>query len=230
MATSTLDAVRAIYFDAVGTLIHPCPVASAVYAEVGARYGSRLTSEIIARRFRIAFAKQEESDRAAGWRTSETREVERWRAIVAEVLDDVGDRQACFAALYEHFAQPGAWSCEPAAPEVLAELARRGCRTGLASNYDQRLHTVLAGLEPLRGIKDLIISSEIGWRKPARQFFDAVCRQASLPPQQILYVGDDFDSDYTGARAAGLKALLIAPHRRGEGGTIPSLAAFPLPC
>jgi putative hydrolase of the HAD superfamily len=221
------DSVRAVYFDAVGTLIHPCPAASAIYAEVGARHGSRLASAAVARRFSVAFARQEEHDRAAGWRTSETREVERWRAIVAEVLDDVRDPAACFAELYEHFAQPGAWSCDAAVARVLGDLTRRGLQLGLASNYDQRLRRVLGGLQPLAGIDNVIVSSEIGWRKPAREFFAAVCRQASLPCEQILYVGDDFDNDYAGATAAGLKAVLVAPDPQGDVRTIRTLAELP---
>src|SRR5207302_1039003 len=47
--------VRAVFFDAVGTLIHPEPPAGAVYAEVGRRHGSRLTAAEIARRFAAAF-------------------------------------------------------------------------------------------------------------------------------------------------------------------------------
>jgi putative hydrolase of the HAD superfamily len=224
---STRDCVRAVYFDAVGTLIHPSPSASVIYAEVGARYGSRLTSDLIARRFSIAFAKQEEHDHGAGWRTSEAREIERWRTIVAEVLDDVRDPQACFAELYQHFAQPSAWSGDDAVVSVLDALTNRGYLLGLASNYDQRLGRVLAGLQPLAGIKNVIISSEIGWRKPGRQFFAAVCRQASLPPEQILYVGDDLGTDYTGAVAAGLKAVLIAPDAPDGVAAIRTLAELP---
>jgi putative hydrolase of the HAD superfamily len=203
-------AVRAVYFDAVGTLIHPEPSAAAIYTEVGHRYGSRLRHEEIHRRFAAAFARQEEIDRAAHWRTSEARELKRWRSIVGEVLDDVSDADACFAELYDHFAKPAAWGCDPSVTNVLAELQRRGHILGLASNYDHRLHTVLAGLDALRGIKYVLVSAEVGWRKPAAGFFAAVSRQAAVSSYEVLYVGDDFDSDYEGALAAGMNAVLLA--------------------
>lgn len=202
--------IRAVYFDAVGTLIHPQPLAVEMYCEVGQRYGSRRVSRAtVFRRFIKAFRKQEDIDHQSGWTTSERRERERWQRIVAEVLDDVTDPDACFAELYDHFAKPESWSCDPATQKVISELSRRGLLLGLASNYDHRLHTVVAGLAPLRGIDHLVISSEVGWRKPAPAFFEALVRQAKAPPEQILLVGDDRVNDYDGARAAGLQAVLL---------------------
>ena len=39
--------VRAVFFDAVGTMIHPDPPAATVYARVGRRFGSRLPAEAV---------------------------------------------------------------------------------------------------------------------------------------------------------------------------------------
>ena len=100
---------RAVFFDAVGTLIHPDPPAPAVYAAVARRYGSSLDMETIAARFRSAFCRQEAIDRLVGWRTDEHREYARWREIVAETLVDVDDAEACFGELHAYFARPDAW-------------------------------------------------------------------------------------------------------------------------
>src|SRR5438132_1602800 len=96
-------AIRAVFFDAVGTLIYPEPNAADVYTAVGRRYGSRLTTEVIAPRFRSAFQAEEALDLRNDLRTYEAREVLRWRRIVAAVLDDVSDAEACFRELFEHF-------------------------------------------------------------------------------------------------------------------------------
>ena len=50
-----IDAIRVIFFDAVGTLIHPDPPATDVYGAVGCRFGSRLDAAAIKERFRTAF-------------------------------------------------------------------------------------------------------------------------------------------------------------------------------
>jgi putative hydrolase of the HAD superfamily len=204
---------RAVFFDAVGTLIHPDPPAPAVYADAARRFGSRLDFPAITTRFRTAFRRQEEIDHAGGLRTDEAREVARWRAIVAEVLDDVSEFEGCFAFLYAHFARPAAWRCDEEAAAVLAELARRGLRLGLASNFDERLRQVAEGLPGFAPVEHLVISSEVGWRKPAPEFFRQVCVQSGLPPGRVLLVGDDPVNDYGGAHACGLHALLYDPAR-----------------
>ncbi|HEY7308946.1 MAG TPA: HAD-IA family hydrolase [Gemmataceae bacterium] len=205
-----------LFFDAVGTLIHPEPSAPSVYTAVGRRFGSRLDEAAIAIRFRAAFRRQEEVDYAGGLRTSEEREVARWLTIVREVLDDVSDAEACFEELYEHFARPDAWACALETAEVLNTLASRGHVLGIASNFDQRLRSLVQHLSALRAVRHLVISSEIGWRKPAREFFAEMCRKARAPWEQILYVGDDPINDYDGARAAGLQAVLLDPHHRAS--------------
>jgi putative hydrolase of the HAD superfamily len=206
--------VRVVFFDAVGTLIHPEPPAAVVYAEAGRRHGSRLTVAEVTQRFRAAFAREEALDLAGGLQTSEERELRRWRRIVAEVLDDVADPAACFAELYRHFSLPGAWRCEAEVAGVLERLAARGYGLGVASNYDHRLRAVMAGLAALRPLRELVISSEVGWRKPAPQFFTALTSQAGLPTDRILIVGDDRVNDYEGARACGMPAVLLDPRGR----------------
>lgn len=203
-----------VFFDAVGTLLHPEPPAPAVYAAVGRRFGSRLDEAIIRIRFREAFRRQEEADYAGNLRTDEPREVARWRAIVREVLDDVADAEACFHELYAHFARADAWRCEPQTAAVLAALAERDHVLAIASNFDHRLRGLIENMPALRPVRYLVISSEIGWRKPARGFYAAMCREANASPEQILYVGDDPVNDFEGARAAGMQAVLFAPDER----------------
>jgi putative hydrolase of the HAD superfamily len=201
--------VRAIYFDAVGTLIHPNPPAAIVYAEIGRRYGSARGVDEITHRFRTAFYSEEVRDRACGWRTSESREEARWRRIVTEVLEDASDLEACFHELFTHFSRADAWRLESDAAPVIRELSTRGYRLGIASNYDHRLRSVVTEIPDLAPIERLAISAELGWRKPAREFFGALCEQARLAANQVLLVGDDRINDYEGARAAGLPAWLI---------------------
>jgi putative hydrolase of the HAD superfamily len=206
--------VRAVVFDGVGTLIHPHPPAPIVYADIGKSFGSKLTVQAIADRFQTAFKQEEEIDRVNENRTSELREIERWRRIVSVVLDDVEDTEACFQQLFEHFARSESWSCDPDAGEVLEFLAGQGYRLGIASNYDRRLRSVIAGLPSLQLLRHQIISSEVGWRKPALQFFAALCGTLGVQPQQSLYIGDDPVNDFAGATAAGLQALVFDPKDR----------------
>jgi putative hydrolase of the HAD superfamily len=206
--------VAFVYFDAGGTLLFPHPNVGDIYADVGRRFGSRLDPDELTRRFRAAFRRQEALDAGAGWRTDDQRELARWRAIVAETLDDVNDAERCFEALYLHFGQPDAWTCPPETGEVLRELAARGYDLGVASNFDQRLYTIVAGKPELRPIRRVQISAQARWSKPSPAFFKAAAQCAETPPERILFVGDDLGNDYDGPRSAGFSALLLDPRGR----------------
>jgi putative hydrolase of the HAD superfamily len=221
-----LDGIQAVVFDAVGTVIYPDPPAPLVYAAIGRQFGSRLTPDIIAARFRTAFRDEEFWDHQHNLQTGEDRERGRWQHIVGRVLDDVTDAQACFRKLFMHFAQPAAWRCDPELGAVLAELAARGLALGIASNYDSRLRAVAKGLKVLEPVQFLIISSEVGWRKPARQFFAEVSRCLGFPAAAILHIGDDPANDYEGAREAGLRAVLFDPHAKVSTAGIEPIASL----
>jgi putative hydrolase of the HAD superfamily len=219
-----LAGIRAVAFDAVGTLITPDPAVAAVYYAVGQRYGSRLAVDVIRERFHAAFRAQEEIDRAAGWRTDATREVERWRRIVATVLDDVTDTEVCFRDLWNHFSSPAGWRCLPDVGAVLIDLSRRGLQIGLASNFDSRLSTVAAGLPELAPVTQIVVSAEVGWRKPAAEFFAAVGKAFGCEAGEVLLAGDDYEYDYVGATRAGMRSVLLGPLNRAGVTAIARLA------
>jgi putative hydrolase of the HAD superfamily len=211
--------IRAVFFDAVGTLLFPAQPVGRSYAEVARRHGSVLPEEQIGERFRVAWARQERLDQLNGWRTNEDRERARWRAIVAEAIPDV-PADLCFADLWIHFSRPDGWTVNPEAPEIFAELAGRGIVLGVASNFDARLIELLDGLPDLAAVRDrCVVSSLIGWRKPARPFFEALTVTAGCEPRAILHVGDHLWNDLEGATQAGLRAVLYDPDDRTSVGT-----------
>ncbi|MEJ5274859.1 MAG: HAD-IA family hydrolase [Thermogemmata sp.] len=216
--------IQAVYFDAVGTLLFPHPPAEEVYAAVGRAHGIEVSVAEVRQRLRRAFAEQEEVDRQRGWKVDAAREVSRWRAIVQACLPsaDAEQAEAIFQELFEHFAHPQAWRLADEAAMVLDTLQGRGLSCGIASNYDARLRSVVAGFPDLAGLQErLVISAEVGYRKPSAVFFSAVTCQAGYPSSQVLYVGDDLVMDYQAAQAAGLQAVWYQPQKKNE-------AAFPL--
>lgn len=197
----------ALVFDAVGTLIYAEPSPAAVYERIGRTHGSRLSGDEIGRRFRTAFAAEEAVDRRdPEMRTSEDRERRRWQTIVAAVLDDVTDPVATFDELWRHFARPDAWRPFADAAETVPELVRRGYTVSVASNFDARLHAIIAAHFPMVRREHVFVSSEVGYRKPAVGFFRQI--EACLPQPSTL-IGDDVENDLFGAQSAGWPALLI---------------------
>jgi putative hydrolase of the HAD superfamily len=199
--------IRAVFFDAVGTLLHLSPPAAEVYAEAGAKFGCALPTEIIRDRFRKALRRQDAEDDRNGWATSEERELRRWQEIVRFVFEN--EDPELFSNLWQYFGKVNAWHLQPETGEVLEELARRKLLLGLASNFDRRLHAVAVGFPELTPLRFRLISSEVGWRKPSPKFFAEMVRTADCQGAEVIYVGDDPANDYAGATAAGLQAALL---------------------
>jgi putative hydrolase of the HAD superfamily len=202
-----LEGIRAVVFDAVGTVILPNPGASEVYARVAASHGIAVPDDL-GRLLWARFRLEDQWDRDNEWRTSEARERERWRNIVNAALP--GTTDAVFEELFQHFSKPSAWRVIDEAARIVPRLRSQGYLLGMGSNYDARLRRVVGGtpaLQPLAG--HLVISSEVGWRKPAGGFFAAVCAELECDPPEILFVGDDVENDAAGASAAGMRTLLV---------------------
>ncbi len=203
--------VKAVLFDAVGTVLRPVPAVSVAYHDAGRRFGSRRTVEQVVTRFRRAFAQQEAIDSAkSDYFTNEQRERDRWRTIVAEVFDDVADSDGLFDDLWEHFAQARHWQLFDDVVPAWIALAQRGVWLGIASNFDARLEQIVAQHPPLQACVNVFVSSLVGYRKPSREFFSHIERALALRSDELLLVGDDQINDYHAARRAGWHAVLVA--------------------
>jgi putative hydrolase of the HAD superfamily len=223
--------IKAILFDAVGTLIYPEPSVGEAYAAIGARHGCHLSPDETQSRFHKAFHRQEELDARNGYRTSEARELERWQTIVAEVFRDQPEPLAPFQELWDHFAKPEAWRCYPEVEGWFLEMAYFGWELGIASNYDCRLHLVAEGVSGLQMFKVRFSSAEIGWAKPAAEFFQTTCNKLGLQPHEILFVGDDLENDFLASQAVGMQAVLVDRQQKyRETSRVANLAELYLEC
>jgi putative hydrolase of the HAD superfamily len=210
-----LSEVRAVFFDAVGTLLFPKSSAPVVYAEAARQHGLSLDPDEVRNRFIAAYRREEQTDANASWKTSEEREEARWRSIVTDTLLGVSDPESCFRHLFDHFALSSSWKVAPDVEELLRKLSDRGVILGLGSNYDARLRSVLEGVPELALLRDrVVISAAVGVRKPGSEFFREVIQLAGCRPSEVLFVGDDQTNDYQGAKAAGLRAILLDPHNK----------------
>ena len=220
-----LDSVRWILFDAVGTLIYPDPPVAEVYRGVARRFGLELSAAEIHDRFAAAFAHEFAAVGSERPPTSEASERARWQRVVAAVLHELAaPAEEPFDLLWAHFARADSWrTFEDVAP-TLAKLARRGVRLGIASNFDGRLHGIVQATSPLAACERVFVSSEIGFSKPDRRFFQSVQRQLNVSPDEILLVGDDVQNDQQGALAAGWRTVLVRRGAPASGANISALS------
>jgi len=211
-----LAGIRAVAFDAVGTVILPNPGAAFVYERIAAAHGVAVDAAAIGPRLWDRYRIEEGIDRASGWITGEARERERWGNIVRAAIPEATPE--LFEELFQHFAKPSAWAVIDGVGETLRELESRGLILALASNYDRRLESVVAGHPELAPLRRVVISSVVGIRKPGHGFFrDGVLPALGCPADEVLFVGDDFENDYLGSQSARMRPLLFDPKGLGEG-------------
>jgi putative hydrolase of the HAD superfamily len=109
-----------------------------------------------------------------------------------------------------------------AAP-TLAELRALAVRLVCVSNWDYSLPDVLARVGLADELDGVVTSAAVGARKPDPRMFEAALEVAGCAADEALHVGDTPTEDVEGAKAAGIRALLID---RDGGGDIESLRAI----
>jgi putative hydrolase of the HAD superfamily len=207
---SNWNGIRGIVLDAVGTLIRPVPSVAEAYTAAAARQRVALDTEEVRRRFQVHFQTDGVHAEQGPLSTDERIEWRRWRKIVAGVLPEVPDLDRAFDELWAHFGSAASWRCYPDVPPALEAFADMEIAVCVGSNFDRRLRGVVEGLPQLQPWADsLVISSEVGYRKPHPAFFEAACTHLGLPAANVLCVGDDLENDVHGAIRAGLHGLLL---------------------
>jgi putative hydrolase of the HAD superfamily len=109
----------------------------------------------------------------------------------------------------------------PDAEPALSALRARGQKLVVVSNWDCSLGSVLDRCGLGGHLDGAISSAESGSPKPDPHIFTSALELAGCSAEEALHVGDTAAEDVEGARAAGIRALLID---REGGGDISSLA------
>ena len=101
--------------------------------------------------------------------------------------------------------------------QALDRLRAGGLRLGVVSNSDGRVEEALVAAG-LRDCFDVVLDSAlVGVEKPDPAIFRAALAALGVAPAEALYVGDLYDVDVVGARAAGMEAVLLVPDAAGPG-------------
>jgi putative hydrolase of the HAD superfamily len=200
--------LEAVLLDAVGTLIRTREPVGETYARIAREHGVAIPAWRLDDAFRrvLAGAPRMPSGDAA---------VERawWRDVVratfraADQMQRFADFEACFDALFAHFARAGAWVAAPGAHEALSALRAQGRKTAVASSFDARLPAILAGLDLADQLDLVWLPRDAGTAKPDPAFFAGACGRLGVAPRAAVAVGDDPDDDLEAARRAGLAAI-----------------------
>jgi len=210
--------VQAVTFDVGGTLIEPWPSVGHVYAEVAARHGHKnLAPDHLNRRFAAAWRAKENFDHSCA----------AWRMLVEQTFAGLTasvPRAPLFDDLFQRFAEAAAWRVYEDVRPALEWFQERQIRLGIISNWDERLRPLLQQLQLSHYFPVKVISIEAGCPKPHAQIFRQAATELGLPPGSILHVGDSPAEDLAGARAVGMRGLLL--DRAARSGNKPGAATL----
>ena len=199
--------VRAVLLDALGTLVElepPAPrLREALLETTGADIGAGAAERGFAAEIAYYLGHHMEGGDPAA--------LERLRDDCARVMQEaIAMPELRFEAVREAMVASLRFAPFADAEPALRTLRERGLRLVAVSNWDCSLALCLdaAGIGAL--LDGAISSAEAGEPKPSPAIFRAALSIAGVQAHEALHVGDSMANDVAGARAAGIRAVLVA--------------------
>ena len=199
--------VRAVLLDALGTLVYLEPPAPRLRDALRDLAGMEVTLDQAEDAFRAEIgyylAHHTEGGDGPG--------LDRLRDDCAEVMraalpqpapEHAVVREAMLAAL--------SFVAFPDVVPALRELRARGLRLVVVSNWDCSLPEWLEGAGLAAMLDGAVSSAAAGEPKPGPAAFRAGLELAGVGAEEAVHVGDSVGADIEGARAAGIRAVLLA--------------------
>ncbi len=199
--------IRAVLLDALGTLVELQPPAPRLRAALRQTTGVDIGAQNAERGFVTEIAYYLDHHIEGG----DPIGLERLRDDCARVLREaIAVPELGLAAVRDAMVASLCFTAFDDAPPALRALRARGLRLVAVSNWDCSLAHWLdsAGIGAL--IDGAVSSAEVGEPKPSPAIFRAALAAAGVEASEALHVGDSMANDVEGARAAGIRAVLLA--------------------
>jgi HAD superfamily hydrolase (TIGR01662 family) len=201
---------RAVFFDVDFTLIFPGPrFQGAGYRDFCAAYGIRVDADGFAAAVAASSPLLDVADNVY-----DPDVFIRYTRSIIEHMGGAGDAlDAVARRIFDEWAYCHHFELYNDVPDVLRSLHETGMTIGLISNTGRCLtsfqrHFALEGLFSVA-----VSSSDHGYMKPHPSIFEEALRQAGVAAQDAVMVGDSLPHDIAGARALGMRAVLVSRGR-----------------
>jgi len=98
---------------------------------------------------------------------------------------------------------------------VLKEMKKSGYPLAIVSDA-QKVFCMqegeILGITPF--FSRTVMSTHLGFRKPDPRIFTIACTLLATPPAEVVYIGNDLETDVKGAQGVGMKAILLDREKR----------------
>lgn len=217
--------LRAVLFDVDFTLFRPGPeLGPEGYRRVGERHGLELDPHRYVEARAAAIEKLQGEGRLV-------HDEEIWIAFTEHIVRGMGGdadgARACATDMVREWERHENFAVYEDALPVLEELRRHDLKIGLITNGQRDLDEFVVhhGLE----VDAKVGSRAHGRTKPHPSIFVAALRTLDVSPEEAAMVGDSYEDDIEGARALGMRAILLDRDglRPDESDRIDTLLALP---
>jgi len=221
--------VKAVFFDAGETLVHPHPSFPELLATVLREEGHEIDEDTIRERLSVVahlFTQATAENRL--WSTSPERSRAFWGEVYRTLMTDLGLEypETLGERLYSTFTDLANYRLFDDVVPVLGELRDRGLVLGVISNFEQWLEHLLEHLEVTPYFQAIVISGIEGVEKPDPRIFRLALDRTGMAPEDSLYVGDNLEFDIEPASAIGMTAILLDRRGRYPDGPEPRIASL----
>jgi len=205
--------LKAVLFDLGGTLIQT-PEISEIMKQM-------LEAKGILRSFEEITKAVKEAERClGGYKDLPNLREEFWVKWNTEILETLGihkGQNILATWIFESWWDYAQAKLYPEVMKVLQKLRESGFKLGVVTNG---LKSDADKLLPRVGLTDtfdiVVVVDSIGKMKPDKAIFVHALKKLSVKPHEALFVGDRIEEDYSGAKNAGIKALLIDRENKTE--------------
>ena len=220
-----MSMVEAVLFDVDFTIAKPGPLLGPEgYRAAGARFGLELDPEKYAQARAAAVEDLQHHPEL-------DHDEEIWVLFTQRIIEGMGgagDTYACAAEMTRAWEHAHHFDLFDDVPPVLDALREHGLKIGLLSNTARDLDLFVQhhGL-----VVDAVLTSRAhGKTKPHQGIFLRMLELLGVTPAESAMVGDTIEDDIEGARAVGMKAVLVDREGRHPGftGRIDDLRALPV--
>jgi HAD superfamily hydrolase (TIGR01509 family) len=208
----SLRGMRAVLFDAGGTLVHPDWERLARLATASA--GREFVAADLGRKFKEMMCAVDASMQRGEPVPDDTRKCNWVFRRVYRALDISDDAcEKLSGEIDATHAERHLWSApDPEASVVLASLREADFRIAVISNTEDGRLEELLGLVELKSHFDFFIDSHVvDKRKPDAAIFQLALARLEIEPAEAVYIGDSYGHDALPALRLGMRAILLDP-------------------
>jgi putative hydrolase of the HAD superfamily len=225
--------LRAVFFDAGQTLLELCQPVAQTYFWAITELGIDIDQEAFRHRLRERWPllNAEYRSKNPDWESSETLERQAWRDFtrsVAEPFPELLQRHHDWhGRLVTYFDSPLSWKPTLGSLELLHQLKQQEIQVGVISNWHSALRPILDhhGLSTV--LDFVLISSEVGRKKPHPRMFQQALAIVGAEPEEVVHVGDSWHDDVEGSLAVGISAVwLETPSAASAAAKVPTAGSI----